>query len=400
MNIYSNSISDFDREIMIENARLDNEFNRLQIQFEMTNLQLAQMYKDAELKVFKEGGTYDDLAQLMVEADNAVAPQKAGILESIFNAIVGILKGIGNTVSKIFNTGNDNDTVEAPSDIPEKGNAFVKIANDASNGLTKISSGDWSGALGALKLLQLPLAVGAGKFIMKRYAKRQLKQISENVNKAKDKLLNAIERVKTKIFGEKDPEKTKTGNTILGKFREISNYGKKMVDAISGWVSKALGGIKNKNGQNDNQQNNTQDNTQNTNQQNTNNQNNNQQNQNNGNQPSNKVVKKIGNFVYRIDRVTAGVQVEDSRTKKLVKTDFNRLPGNIKQISLAIKNGTYKESCFFMDTLNLIAGENYTVEMTDTEVLVTDLYNESNEMMDLYEESLLEMELEELLSTI
>ena len=86
MNIYSNSISDFDREIMIENARLDNEFNRLQIQFEMTNLQLAQMYKDAELKVFKEGGTYDDLAQLMVEADNAVAPQKTGILESIFKA--------------------------------------------------------------------------------------------------------------------------------------------------------------------------------------------------------------------------------------------------------------------------------------------------------------------------
>ena len=86
MNVFEHYLEGAEREAYIEEFTFENNMARLDTLYEMTNLQLSQMYRDAELKVLTECGTYDDFQYLIEEADKEVAPQKMGILESILNA--------------------------------------------------------------------------------------------------------------------------------------------------------------------------------------------------------------------------------------------------------------------------------------------------------------------------
>ena len=84
MSIFNEYLTGIDRELAIEESAFDTEFSKLQTMYEMCNLQLAQMHKDAELKVLTESGTYDDLTYLLQEADAEVAGQRKNILQHYF----------------------------------------------------------------------------------------------------------------------------------------------------------------------------------------------------------------------------------------------------------------------------------------------------------------------------
>ena len=101
MSIYNDYLTGIEREYEIESFSLENEFNKYNTLFEMTDLQLTQMYNDAETKVFSEGGTYDDLTFLYTEADAEVSGKRQSILSSIFSAITKFFTAIGEKIKKI-----------------------------------------------------------------------------------------------------------------------------------------------------------------------------------------------------------------------------------------------------------------------------------------------------------
>ena len=94
MAIYKDYLVGDERQEAIEEAAIFNEIDNLFDAFEMTSIRLNQMYRNAEMKVFSESGTYDDLTYLIQEADGEVAEQRDGILQKIINGIKSILSKI------------------------------------------------------------------------------------------------------------------------------------------------------------------------------------------------------------------------------------------------------------------------------------------------------------------
>ena len=117
MAIYKDYLVGDERQEAIEEAAIFNEIDNLFDAFEMTNIRLNQMYRNAEMKVFSESGTYDDLTYLIQEADGEVAEQRDGILQKIINGIKSILSKIKNFIMGSKGKGKPDDEVEVNSGL-------------------------------------------------------------------------------------------------------------------------------------------------------------------------------------------------------------------------------------------------------------------------------------------
>lgn len=105
------TLTGFEREIAIESAKMDISMQKLDALYEAVDATLQANYKEAELKVYAENGTYDDLAMLYMEAENDAAEKKGGILSSLFNLIVSICGSIINGIKNIFKKRSGNKSV-------------------------------------------------------------------------------------------------------------------------------------------------------------------------------------------------------------------------------------------------------------------------------------------------
>ena len=105
------TLTGFEREIAIESAKMDISMQKLDALYEAVDANLQANYKEAELKVYAENGTYDDLAMLYMEAENDAAEKKGGILSSLFNAIVSFCSSIINGIKSIFKKSSENKSV-------------------------------------------------------------------------------------------------------------------------------------------------------------------------------------------------------------------------------------------------------------------------------------------------
>ena len=56
--IFNSHLSGYEREMAIQEAEYDTLFAKATMMLEMVDMQLEQNIREAELKVFKEGGTY------------------------------------------------------------------------------------------------------------------------------------------------------------------------------------------------------------------------------------------------------------------------------------------------------------------------------------------------------
>ena len=163
MGIYNGYLTGEERDLVIENVTFENTFDRLNTLFEMTEIQLNQMYKDAEVKVFTEGGTYDDLVYLYEEADQQVAGQQQSILQKIIETIKQLFTSIGEKIKNIFSktsTSPDAD-VTVPVETAEHVNAIQRAWNNMQAGVAKLRAKDFKGAWDSLKGIVIP-AVGIG----------------------------------------------------------------------------------------------------------------------------------------------------------------------------------------------------------------------------------------------
>ena len=237
MSIYNEYLTGIDREIAIEEAAFELEFSKLFTMLEMCDIKLEQMEKDAELKVLTECGTYDDLAYLIEEANNEVAPERKGIITRIVEAILSIFKAIGDGFKKIFNIGNANQEVEAPADTVEKSNMIIKCINGIDSGMTKLSNGErLEGVKEILKSITIPSIVVAGGTAgivgaVKVFKKIELDNIMKKVHSAQSKLEARFEGLKGKL--------SSLGDTfILKKIKEIASTVKSFISNIISCIFK------------------------------------------------------------------------------------------------------------------------------------------------------------------
>lgn len=237
MSIYNEYLTGIDREIAIEEAAFELEFSKLFTMLEMCDIKLEQMEKDAELKVLTEYGTYDDLAYLIEEANNEVAPERKGIITRIVEAILSIFKAIGDGFKKIFNIGNANQEVEAPADTVEKSNMIIKCINGIDSGMTKLSNGErLEGVKEILKSITVPSIVVAGGTAaavgaVKVFKKIELDNIMKKVHSAQSKLEARFEGLKGKL--------SSLGDTfILKKIKEIASTVKSFISNIISCIFK------------------------------------------------------------------------------------------------------------------------------------------------------------------
>lgn len=96
------TLTGFEREFAIESAKTDIAFQKLDALYEAVDANLQANYKEAELKVYSENGTYEDLAMLYTEAEKEAAGKQRSILGSVFKLIRDLCTTIKNFIVNIF----------------------------------------------------------------------------------------------------------------------------------------------------------------------------------------------------------------------------------------------------------------------------------------------------------
>ena len=114
--VYNAYLSDDERLIAVESARMDLQFARYNVMLEMIDQKLDLNKKAAELKVLEESGTYDDLEYLYMEAENEAGQEKTGVIQSICNAIKTVIQSISNAIKNFVNKNKANTNAEVEVD--------------------------------------------------------------------------------------------------------------------------------------------------------------------------------------------------------------------------------------------------------------------------------------------
>lgn len=221
MAIYNAYLEGAERDAAILSMEMDNQYDKLSMLYEMTLMELAQVKKDIELKVFRESGTYDDLEYLISEAEAQAAQDQTNVLSQILqwfaNAIQKMITGIKN-----FFAGSKDipDDTEAQVELPEKETEmFTKI-----NGILNSVAG-MDGKItmdGVLKIVGGALGIGGtlaglgavwNKFDQDHKIKARIMKWGavKAVNAACNKSVGALNKIITDVIN-------KIQDTTVGKF--------------------------------------------------------------------------------------------------------------------------------------------------------------------------------------
>ena len=113
---YMGYLTEADRASFIAEKAMNDEFEKLNILFEMCSLQQRIHEIDVENKVLTESGSYDDYAVLLMEANEQVSQEKQGILAKIFEWFANLFDSIHKAITGIFAKKVDaNAQVNAPA---------------------------------------------------------------------------------------------------------------------------------------------------------------------------------------------------------------------------------------------------------------------------------------------
>lgn len=168
-----NDLLTWDREAIW----MENESSKIDTAISMMTLGYNQSLRDAEVTVFKENGTYDDLEDLYTEAVKKRAEVKRGILSKIAHWFETVF---GKMLDKIttFLTGsrrkNQNELVEYDTridDIAKDGKGLLGKLKGVISNFTKSGIGK--------------LVVFAGVIFAKAYIKRKVVKLARRAADAK-----------------------------------------------------------------------------------------------------------------------------------------------------------------------------------------------------------------------
>jgi hypothetical protein len=203
MAIYNAYLEGADREAAILDMELNNQYDKLSMLFEMSLMELDQVKRDIELKVFKESGTYDDLEYLISEAEAQVAQDQTNIISQILQWFANAIQTLFTNIKNFF-TGAKN--------IPDDTEVQVEM-NDGEDGMfgeiTKIldNVANMDGKITLDNVLKVALSgVAGGGAIL---------AIIDKINKDHP--------IKTKIVKWAVVKKwNQTTNSLIGKIQSIT----------------------------------------------------------------------------------------------------------------------------------------------------------------------------------
>lgn len=139
--IYESQLTGDEREFMADIAGINLEIAKYSTMLEMVDMKLETELNEAEVKVFKESGNYDDLEYLYEEANNEAEQKKTGIVSSIVTAVKNLFKRISNFIkTKILKMPVSGEVELDQSDI-DNANNIKSAFNGVSDGLNKIKDG-------------------------------------------------------------------------------------------------------------------------------------------------------------------------------------------------------------------------------------------------------------------
>ena len=102
---------DMDR-FYIESMENDIYIEKLSMLYEMVDREYALNVNQAELKVYKENGTYDDLEYLVEAAEAEAEVKKQSIFAKMLDAIANAFRTISNAIKNFINKDKANNDQE------------------------------------------------------------------------------------------------------------------------------------------------------------------------------------------------------------------------------------------------------------------------------------------------
>ena len=241
MSIYYDYLDEYERSLMIESMTIENEFNKLQTLYEMTCLQLSQLEKEVEHKVFSESGSYDDYSYLLTEADNEIVKQKQGVIAKIINFIKSLFAKITGKTNDIRSAQiSPDDMISVPSDVEEKSSAILKSKGLITQGMNQLQNNDFAGAMSTFSKVAAGVAlVGiTGNVAYKQIQKRKGDEIASGLEDIKNTISGAIEKVSGKINSILNPNDLDKVNSSLNPIQKISRAIDSVITAITGGIFK------------------------------------------------------------------------------------------------------------------------------------------------------------------
>lgn len=247
MAIFNEYLTGEDRVLAVEAARYENEWNKLSTLFEMTSMQLDQMRNDAEMKVFEESGTYDDLDFLYQEAENETTAQNQNIFQKIIQWFKNIFTSIGNKVKSFLGNKNPEEEVEVPVEVVEKVSAIEKAHSEMSVGFAKIRNGDFTGAFNILNAVKTPALLTASAVVtIKKMKKGEADGLMQRLNKVKENVEAQFNGLTSMLLGIKDVNKQKAAKSALNPIQKFMSLVNNVISAIFSAIKKGAAAVKDK----------------------------------------------------------------------------------------------------------------------------------------------------------
>lgn len=336
--IYNSHLEGEERELAVAEAVAENAYNKIIMAYEMCCMQEKQMLADAELKVFKESGTYDDLAYLVEGAEAEVGENKKGIIQKLIDAIISLCNSIRNSVKSLFGKGNADDEIEISPEDEQKHNAIV----GAKGKIQKVASLVKSGNYGEAAKEALPIAgiiVGtaaaaggtAAAVHMVKKKRSEVEAMTKDSDDTIGVLQGAMNTIKSKLGSIADIGVVKT---VLDKIKSIIDAIKKHIDSLKSKIGGAANSVKD-----------AVDDVK----------------DNKDNKKTVAKTIKVKGMTFDVD-ISGGIKAFNKKNEE-VPVDMNVLPKEVKEVSDQIKNGV-KES-FTTDEIQEILGEAFVVEFVD-----------------------------------
>ena len=245
-NIYNGYMTGEERELAVQEATLMNEFDKLCMIFEMRDMQLQQNCKDAELKVFAESGTYDDLQYLIEAAAEEVQEQKQGLLSKIVATLKSLLAKIVGGFKKLFGAGNPDDELDVDKGQYEKVKGLSAVKGEINGLANDVKSGNWGGIIEKAKKV-LPVLVGVtaagvatGQIIKKKRSEVEsdVKPIEEMLSNIQNAVNSGLEKIVSKL-----PDSVQNiAKDGIAKVKEILKPASDIINIIKGFLLGKMGG--------------------------------------------------------------------------------------------------------------------------------------------------------------
>ena len=153
--VYNGEMSDLEREgtrLLLECEIHQSKIASIK---SILNAQYEQAIMEADYKVLTEGGTFDDLEALYMEAEESQEPKKVGIIRTILSTIAKKLQEFGDWILNALGQNGERLQKDVPDDAAVEEDGFtvslLSIISDKAEGFFSFAKKSLSTIKGALE---------------------------------------------------------------------------------------------------------------------------------------------------------------------------------------------------------------------------------------------------------